>query len=420
MAQTSVGFDGTVNEQQWASGLSGYLGNGYVVKDSSSLATTAVPAARKVSVSAGTAYGDGVATTLSTAEEVTMTTPVAGQWYLICLNRDWSTNTTSLKAVAGATTTTTAPAPADAPTSYPTIDIQPGITADQPIAWAWCNSANTTVVVADLRLYPVKDSYTSEVISPSKARLTSDSDVSLTSTEHALQIGPTSATNLRMDQNEIIVANNGVSASLYVNPGGETIVNELTTTGTINAVGSSINAGANLNATAGSLTALTGRITSTADVSITSTSHALQIGPTSATNMRFDQNEIMVVNNGATATLAIQADGGDVSLGNSASDTTIPGRIVATNYSWAQSAGTATTSASANVTVTFPGGGARFTVAPIVTVTSVGGTNAVCMPYVAASNVTNFTVSLYTTAGARVAQVIHWHAFQMTSTTAAG
>ena len=419
MAQTSIGFDGTVNEQQWAAGFSGYLGNGYVVKDSSSLATTAVPAARKVSVSTGTAYGDGVATTLSTAEEVTMTTPVAGQWYLICLNRNWSTNTTSLKAVAGATTTTTAPAPTDAPTSYPTIDIQPGITADQPIAWAWCNSANTTVVVADLRLYPVKDSYNSAVISPAKARLTSDGDVSLTSTEHALQIGPTSATNLRMDQNEIIVANNGVSASLYVNPGGETIVNELTTTGVINAVGSSINAGDNLNATSGAVTALTGRLTSTTDVSLTSTSHALQIGPTSGVNLRMDNNEILVANNGAAATLNINPNA-DIALAGSSNTVTMNGRWLSTHYPWAMSAGTATTSTSGNVSVTFPGGGARFAVAPIVTVTSVGGANAVTTPYVAASNISNFTVSLYTTGGARVAQVIHWHAVQMTPTTAAG
>lgn len=419
MAQTSIGFDGTVNEQQWASGLSGYLGNGYVVKDSSSLAVTAVPAARKVSVSAGVAYGDGVATTLSTAEEVTMTTPVNGQWYLICLNRNWATNTTSLKAVASSTTSTTPPAPSAHPTSYPTIDIQPGVTADQPIAWAWCNSANTTVIVADIRLYPVKDSYNSAVISPERARLSSLTDVSLTSTDHALQIGPTGSTNLRADQNEIMVVNNGVADTLYLNNDGGNVVigagdltvgGGISSSGTLNVVGSNANIGA-------IMTAAQGRLTSTTDVSVSSTTHAFQIGPTAGVNIRMDQNEILCVNNGVGATLNVNGSG-DVVIGGSTTNTTIGGRIVATNYSWAQAAGTVTTSTSGNVTVTLPA--SRFTVGPIVNVTSVAGSNAVCMPYVATVNASAITLSLYTTAGARVAQQVHWTAAQMTSTTAAG
>jgi len=81
-------------------------------------------------------------------------------------------------------------------------------------------------------------------------------------------------------------------------------------------------------------------------------------------------------------------------------------------------AGSVTTSASADVTVTLPSG--RFNVAPIITVTSVGGVNAVTTPYIATSGTANFTVSLYNTAGARVAQNVHWHAVQMTSGTASG
>ena len=82
------------------------------------------------------------------------------------------------------------------------------------------------------------------------------------------------------------------------------------------------------------------------------------------------------------------------------------------------SAGSVTTSTTANVTVTFPS--SRFTVAPMVNVTSVAGTNAVCTPYVASVNATSMTLSLYTTAGSRVAQQVQWSAIQMTSSSGAG
>lgn len=153
MAWTNVGFDGTINEAQWAS-LAGLLGNDYVAAGNGDCVVTAVPGARSVSVAAGSLYGDGVLSTNSGPETVAMTTPVNGQWYVIALRRTWATNTAALVAIAGATTTTTTPtAP---PTSFPTLNTNKGVLTDQPIAWAWCNSANTTVVVYDIRLKAVK------------------------------------------------------------------------------------------------------------------------------------------------------------------------------------------------------------------------------------------------------------------------
>lgn len=153
MAWTNVGFDGTINEAQW-SALAGLLGNGYVAAASGDCAVTAVAGARSVSVAAGSLYGDGVLSTNSAPETVAMTTPVNGQWYVIALRRTWASNTAALVAIAGATTTTTTPtAP---PTSFPTLNTNVGVLTDQPIAWAWCNSANTTVVVYDIRLKAVK------------------------------------------------------------------------------------------------------------------------------------------------------------------------------------------------------------------------------------------------------------------------
>lgn len=50
------------------------------------------------------------------------------------------------------------------------------------------------------------------------------------------------------------------------------------------------------------------------DVTLASTGHAVQIGPTAGANLRMDNNEIMAVSNGATSTLSIQADGGPLSV----------------------------------------------------------------------------------------------------------
>lgn len=153
MAWTNWGFDGTINESQWSQ-MAGLLGNDYVAAGNGDCVVTAVGGARSVSVAAGTLYGDGVVSVNSAPEVVAMTTPVNGQWYVIALRRTWATNTVALVAIAGATTSTSVPtAP---PTSFPTLNTQPGVLTDQPIAWAWCNSANTTVVVYDIRKRAVK------------------------------------------------------------------------------------------------------------------------------------------------------------------------------------------------------------------------------------------------------------------------
>lgn len=162
MAQTSWGFDGTINEAQWSE-MAGLLGNGYVAADASSCITTAVGGARKVSVSAGTLYGDGIVTVLDAAEEVTLTTPANGQWYVIALRREWAGNTTSLVAIAGATTTTTTPT--GPPSTLPTLNADPGVITDQPISWAWCNSANTDVAVYDMKKLPQKQANPESVAS---------------------------------------------------------------------------------------------------------------------------------------------------------------------------------------------------------------------------------------------------------------
>ena len=58
------------------------------------------------------------------------------------------------------------------------------------------------------------------------------------------------------------------------------------------------------------------RLSSSNDLSLSSTSHAFQVGSSAGVNLAIDNNEIMARNNGAVNTLALNADGGEVSVGN--------------------------------------------------------------------------------------------------------
>ena len=77
----------------------------------------------------------------------------------------------------------------------------------------------------------------------------------------------------------------------------------------------------------GRLNAPTLRATSTSDVSLASTGHGFQVGPTSGENLRMDANEIMAANNGAVSPLYLNNDGGDIRLGTSSSDIDLDGTI---------------------------------------------------------------------------------------------
>ena len=301
MAWTNWGFDGTINEAQWAE-LAPLLGNGYVAKDASSCVTTPVSGARKVSVSAGTLFGDGIVSVSDAAEEVTLTTPANGQWYIIALKRTWATNVVGFVAVAGATTTTTTPtAP---PSTFPTLLNNPGVETEQPIAWAWCNSANTTVVVYDLRKYPIHLSYTSESATVGAGGITTTGNI---------------------DATDVISDNATVSGNV--------------------------------------------RLTNTADITLSSTNHAFQIGNSTGQNLRLDTDEIQSVNNGSASSLYVNSEGGNIVIGNALSFVTMNGRWLSTHYPYAVATGNANITVSGSnqgtTTVTFPVG--RFSVAPVVT-----------------------------------------------------
>ena len=58
------------------------------------------------------------------------------------------------------------------------------------------------------------------------------------------------------------------------------------------------------------------RATSSADASLSSTDHAFQTGSSAGGNIIIDTNEIMARNNGAASDLHLQADGGQITIGN--------------------------------------------------------------------------------------------------------
>lgn len=71
------------------------------------------------------------------------------------------------------------------------------------------------------------------------------------------------------------------------------------------------------------------RLTATSDASLTSTGHALQIGPTDGANTRYDGNEVQAADAGVKAAYLINAGGGNVSLSAAGDTTTVKGRLVA-------------------------------------------------------------------------------------------
>lgn len=64
------------------------------------------------------------------------------------------------------------------------------------------------------------------------------------------------------------------------------------------------------------------RATSTGDAGASSTTHGLQVGPTSGGNVIIDGNEVMARNNGSTSELNLNPDGGNITFRSNASGTT--------------------------------------------------------------------------------------------------
>ena len=149
MAFTSIGYDGTVNERQWAE-LIPFVGAAtYGVKGAGDLKVTAVPGQPlMVSVASGTGWGHGVMDT-ETSNTTIACDPIGSgsRWDLIALRRDWQPLAGGPTAVAKVTGTSEKVIPGSR-------QQQPGVVDDQPLAlvqWTFGQTQPTQII--DLRCW---------------------------------------------------------------------------------------------------------------------------------------------------------------------------------------------------------------------------------------------------------------------------
>lgn len=150
MAMTNAGFNGTVDEAQFSRMMA--IGSGEGVDSTAAWAVTQ-GTGRQVSVAAqnGWAFAAGVVSRETVALALTVPTPTQGAWHVVVRNINWSTDTVTIALRAGATLGSITP-PAFPPATLPgTVVRNPGVSYDQPLAWAFVNSANTTLTIFDLR-----------------------------------------------------------------------------------------------------------------------------------------------------------------------------------------------------------------------------------------------------------------------------
>lgn len=150
MAATTFGWAGTVNESQFATLSVLTQPQDYAKLTLTDWTVTAVSGQRAVSVSPGTAGGEGAWTTTDAAEVATIaTTPTNGQWFLLVRNRNWPNKISAFTLRAHATTAVGAAGAT--PSTFPsTVKTQPGVEDDVPVAWVWANSANTNLTIVPI------------------------------------------------------------------------------------------------------------------------------------------------------------------------------------------------------------------------------------------------------------------------------
>lgn len=151
MTITSVGYDGQIDEQGWAS-LSEELGAAYSVKSPDDLKVTVVPAVdRTISIGLGVGYGRGVQDTISgTPPTVQLPVVASGtRWDTIVAHRDWQPpgGLTTLVALTGTATQAVAASRLT----------NPGVTDDQLLALVQVTAGQQLpTAIVDLRTWSSK------------------------------------------------------------------------------------------------------------------------------------------------------------------------------------------------------------------------------------------------------------------------
>jgi len=148
MAIISAGYDGTVDETQWAR-LIMYAGScEYGVAGSGDFKVTAVAGQdRTIQVATGLAWGPGVIDESDAIISKQLTAPVSGSRYdMIVVRRDWQPpgGNTTIEVIEGGQSAVTLPAKNN----------QAGVLNDQPIALVRVDAGSTVVgEIIDLRVH---------------------------------------------------------------------------------------------------------------------------------------------------------------------------------------------------------------------------------------------------------------------------
>lgn len=143
----SVGYDGTVDEKQWADLVASVGSSEYGVLGAGDWKVTAHPStAQAVNIAPGAGWGRGVRDTTSETITVNCDPITSGtRWDLIAMRRDW---TPPGGETRGATVTGT---PAK---QIPPRQMQPGVKDDQPLALVqWTAGQTQPTAMVDLRCW---------------------------------------------------------------------------------------------------------------------------------------------------------------------------------------------------------------------------------------------------------------------------
>lgn len=145
MAITSVGYPGTITDDNWRRMATATVGSMYGVDDYASWRVTAGVGDRATRIAAGGGFGLGVRDVSDGVVNLNHAPVPSGQrWDLIVAHRDWSTGTTTFSIIQG-TDAKALPARASGF----------GTTNDQPIALARFAAGQTSVQeIIDLRCVP--------------------------------------------------------------------------------------------------------------------------------------------------------------------------------------------------------------------------------------------------------------------------
>lgn len=143
MTITSIGYEGTVGEAQFAQLLPRAGGTHFGVDDFASFRVTVAGGTRALSVAAGVAWATGVMATSNAVESLALApVPSGTRWDMIVLRYNWSTNLTQLAVITGGSNK-----------ALPSRQNTPGTVVEQPLALCRVQADQPAVQdVVDLRV----------------------------------------------------------------------------------------------------------------------------------------------------------------------------------------------------------------------------------------------------------------------------